>query len=264
MSIKFEILELNSDSLLTTAAHLDSVTAAYPNDCEENWKLKVWKQISDHINDDTFPCIFAKKVIDHKYLLTTFIENWESTADLNNFCSCLIEYIDTLKDKYGESKLCPPLMAIFKPKSDLSFHHYSNASWYILQYLHYRDESLWPKDIPSDPDDPLWTFCFNSYQIFINITSPILGKHRSRVLSDALVFTIQPRTNFDIVAGKDKPYGQKVRDKIRERWMKYDGFEDVSHLGMYGDEHNREWMQYFLYSESSPAPPRCPLNIKST
>ncbi|NTG51708.1 YqcI/YcgG family protein [Agrobacterium rhizogenes] len=263
MSIKFDLLELNSPSLLTSAAQIRDMKFESREDCGESWQLKSWEQISAHINDDTFPCIFAKKAMDQKYLLLTFIDGWETVAALDHFCSCVMEYVETLKEKYGTHTVCPPLMAIFKPNEKLvESHQYSNASWYILQYLHYNDNFSWPENIPADPDDPIWSFCFNGYQLFVNITSPVLGKHRSRVLSDSLVFTIQPRTNFDIVAGRDTPYGPKVRQKIRERWMEYDGIEGHLDYSMYGDEHNREWKQYFLYSDESPAPSRCPLNIK--
>ncbi|MBP1880277.1 YqcI/YcgG family protein [Agrobacterium rubi] len=196
--------------------------------------------------------------------MLTFIDGWQETKDLDLLCSHMTQYCDYIKSSHGAGEICPPLMVIFHPQRKMDeLYHYSNASWYILQYLHYRDKHAWPNEIPTDPDDPLWSFCFNGCQLFINITSPVLGKHRSRVLSNSLVFTIQPRTNFDIVAGRNTSFGLKVRQKIRERWMKYDGLDSADQLSMYGDEHNREWLQYFLYSDQHPSPSRCPLHIKS-
>jgi uncharacterized protein len=264
MSIKFDIFELKPETLLTSAKCLNQNGSTAFGDGEDDWRSLIWSQIRDHVNDESFPCIFARKVMAESYLLVTFVDGWETVEALDAFCACVVEYIETINEKYGIDKICPPLMAVFKPAETMdSLHQYSNASWYILQYLHYQDKFEWPEEIPADPDDPLWTFCFNKMEIFINITSPVLGKHKSRVLSDSLVFTIQPRTNFDIVAGKDKPFGLAVRNKIRERWMKYDGLESAHDLTMYGDQNNREWKQYFLYGGQLPTPARCPLNIKS-
>ncbi len=38
---------------------------------------------------------------------------------------------------------------------------YHESMWHVLQFLHVHYPEPWPEEIPTDPDDNEWEFCFN-------------------------------------------------------------------------------------------------------
>jgi len=119
--------------------------------------------------------------------------------------------------------------------------------WEQLRILHENDPAAWPSDVPTDPNDSQWTFCFNEEQLFFNMSCPKQLKLKSRNLGRHITFVVNPRKNFDAIASLNSKKGIMVRQTIRNRVKNYnDGFVP-SELGFFGDEKNLEWMQYQLH-----------------
>ena len=115
--------------------------------------------------------------------------------------------------------------------------------------------------MPSDPEDQLWSFVFSGLPLFVNISTPCHHKRKSRNFGAQLTFIINPRQNFDVVAGNTSS-GNEVRNHIRRRISKYDEAPVCKYLGMYGTEGNSEWRQYAVADDNdSTHIHKCPLNL---
>ena len=152
-------------------------------------------------------------------------------------------------------------IGIAKP-IDMDVKTYHDQAWNVLQYLHDHDPKPWPTAIPTDPNDALWSFCFDGEPLFINISSPAHALRSSRNLGDGLALVIQPRVNFDHVAGLQSPGGEEIRQRIRQRMHAYDGQPHPTDLGTYGQSDNIEWKQYALNETNTPTQNTCPLKIQ--
>jgi FPC/CPF motif-containing protein YcgG len=138
---------------------------------------------------------------------------------------------------------------------------YHRQAWGVLQYLHHNDPHPWPPDLTTDPDDPLWSFCFAGVPLFINVSCPAHRRRQSRNLGPSLVLVLQPRHGFDGVGGAHVK-GDEVRKKIRALIEQFDGQPAAPELGTYSRTENREWWQYALLEGNGPRTDRCPLRIR--
>ena len=136
---------------------------------------------------------------------------------------------------------------------------YTNA-WNALEWIHIHDPERWPDEIPDDPDNPAWCFCFNGVQLFINMSSGEHKRLRNRNLCDFMTLVINPRENFDAVASLNTRQGRLLRENIRKRLEKYNNGFVPPELGFYGEESNKEWKQYQLEEEGMKRPDRCPFS----
>jgi len=73
---------------------------------------------------------------------------------------------------------------------------------------------------------------------------------------------MQPRTNFDLVAG-NTDRGHRVREQIRRRVESYESQPHSKDLGFFGSPENREWRQYAVREGEEPFPQSCPLKIRT-
>ncbi len=134
--------------------------------------------------------------------------------------------------------------------------------WTIVQKLHNLDPASWPPDIPTDPEDPGWTFCFDGTPLFIAGHGPSYRNRLSRNAQDGMFLVIQPRTNLEGITGRG-PKAEKVRQRIRRLLANYDRIPPSPELGVYGDGTSREWRQYWLPDGNEPVLRTCPLVIRS-
>jgi FPC/CPF motif-containing protein YcgG len=205
------------------------------------WAGPAFRQVIGALTDELFPCLFARRA---NYLQSgwlAFVDSVETEAGRELIRRAVIAYYGEL-DIHSRERTMTPLIVVVKPSDPaLSLPEYRAQAWGLFQYLHDHDPVPWPVDVPTDPDRGDWTFCFGGRQLFSNVSSPAHRLHRSRNLGDSLVFAMQPRTNFDQVAGNNEK-GRAVRAEIRRRVEHYDG-RPASHLGFYGTPENREWIQ---------------------
>lgn len=135
-------------------------------------------------------------------------------------------------------------------------------AWQRLQFLHDCDTHAWPEHVPENPHDNAWSFCFGGVELFVNISCPEHSRLRSRNLGKRVVFIINPRPHFDILASQRDPKGIKIREKIRNRVCNYNNGYVPPELGFYGDENSLEWKQYQLNEPSALNLAHCPLHIR--
>ena len=85
---------------------------------------------------------------------------------------------------------------------------------------------------------------------------------QSRNLGKQVTFVINPRENFDHVAGADSVSGIKIRERIRGRVKQFNDGLSPPTLGFYGDEDSLEWRQYQLEEPGGLYASVCPLKIR--
>ncbi len=150
-------------------------------------------------------------------------------------------------------------VAFFRPgPADRPIGAYERDFWEVLQYLRDWDPAAWPREIPTDSEDPHWEFAFAGEPVFVVCNTPAHRLRRSR-RSSGMLMTFQPRWVFEGLEG-DSPRGRRARDVIRERLLSYDDVPPHAELGNYGAPGNREWAQYFLPDDAEAVPARCPLH----
>jgi len=225
-----------------------------------------------------FPCYFGVESERNGDALYTFVPSPTDPAALLRFRDVLVEYLDVFRD---HAERCS-LVTFFEPDPRLATEaDYHERLWHVLQFLHVHDPEPWPEEIPTDPDDPYWEFCFGGEPIFPTTRAPFYADgdgdaggdtdadadadpvRASRYCPVGLEVTFQPRAIFEGITG-DTEAGQHARDVIRDRLEAYDGACPHADLGDWGVEGDREWVQYMLSVDDDQFPDDCPLRISRT
>ncbi|WP_158056804.1 YqcI/YcgG family protein [Halorussus halophilus] len=208
-------------------------------------------------NDTPFPCYFGVESEREGLGLYTFCESMTDKDALLALGETLGEYLDTYQDHSERA----PLTVFFRPPEEqLTESEYHESMWHVLQFLHVHDPSPWPEEIPTDPDDEHWEFCFGGTPMFPTCRAPFYEDRKSRYCPVGLEITFQPRDVFDgVTADTDK--GQRAREIIQGRLESYDGVCPHADLGDWGVEGDREWKQYLFSEDESQAPETCPIRV---
>ena len=127
--------------------------------------------------------------------------------------------------------------------------------WEQLSKLASVDEMDWADDIPRDPDDPLWEFCFHGEKYFMYCATPSHQARKSRHFK-TMVLAITPRWVLMEFNKKDS-FAQNIKSQIRKRISEYDTIDIHPDLNTYGTEENFEWRQYFLRDDDTTIT-KCP------
>lgn len=227
---------------------------------DRSWKKEALKSFSERMNDEGFPCLFSKKAWNSESIRFLFCEKQDTCDRFGDFLSGLIEYTNFVKETKIEKRLFSPLVVFFSEDfyRDVRQH---TIGWEALNWVHRHDPDTWLPEIPSDPDDPDWCFCFNSVQLFINMSVKDHEILRNRNLGRFLTLVINPRENFDFVASSSTKSGRLIRERIRSRISIYNGGVVPKELGFYGEKDNTEWQQYQLSEDGLEKPSRCPFNM---
>lgn len=208
----------------------------------------------DTHNGEPFPCYFGIEVERAGDTLYTFVPSMTDADALLAFAETLLEYLDTYEE-YAERA---PLTVFFAPADEpLSEADYHERLWNVLEFLHIHDPEPWPDEIPTDPDDDRWEFCFGGVPMFPTCRAPFYETRRSRYCPVGLEITFQPRGLFDGLTA-DTDAGQAARDVIQDRIGDYDDEPPHHHLGDWGVPGDREWRQYLFADDPEAAPETCP------
>ncbi len=225
-----------------------------------DWRVVAYRELSVRLEREHFPCPFAQKSYQRGSQWFGFIESLEP-KHLEHLRMALLDYLHVLHGATGKHRVIMPFAVLVHPEaSPPTLAEAHRRSWAALQYLADHDVSDWPSDVPSDPENYLWSFCFGGEQLFVNFSSPAHRERQSRNLGSSVAFIINPRKNFDVVAG-NTPEGDAVRRRVRARIELYDGCVHAKELGTYGQPGNREWRQYAAPEAEAPLPPTCPLRL---
>ncbi|MFC0140921.1 YqcI/YcgG family protein [Erwinia mallotivora] len=224
----------------------------------KGWRLDGFSDIADKLEDRHFPCLFARHAWKSESLLFGFISRQQASSEMLSVMNLFIRRTQTLPE---EQRLYSPLILIFEQNEFSSLDEAHRFAWQQLQMLHDHDARPWPEHIPTSPDESAWSFCFGGTELFINISCPGHARLRSRNLGERVVFVINPRPHFDILASHRDPKGIKIREKIRARVSDYNQGYVPGELGFYGDDGSLEWKQYQLNEPGSASFSGCPLHI---
>lgn len=223
-----------------------------------DWPVDAFRDIAARLNDKEFPCLFARHAWKSETLLFGLVSEDDTTADLVTVMQSLVTRTHQLPE---EERLYSPLLLIFQRHDLNSLEEAQRFGWEQLQRLNDNDTQDWPSHIPHSPEDSAWSFCFGGTEFFFNVSSPGHSQLRSRNLGKRVVFIVNPRAHFDILASQKDPKGIKIREKIRTRVCNYNNGYVPSELGFYGDTGSLEWKQYQLGEPGALNPSQCPLRI---
>jgi uncharacterized protein len=230
-------------------------------DCDDGVTLTAWQRdvfasfretIADA--DAPFPCFFARRALVVDTMRLTFLEDPSDDRSLHQFAAALGDYASICRE------LTPytAFVAFFAPERESrDLETSGEVFWRVLQWLHDHDPVAWPQEIPTDPDEQLWEFCFAGEPFFVLGSTPAYATRRSRV-SDTLAISFQPRFMFDKLIAEPSKL-TKARAVIRRRVHRLDGIEVHPMINMYHEHGNREWRQYFVPDDNRPIEGRCPL-----
>lgn len=117
--------------------------------------------------------------------------------------------------------------------------------WGLLAALHRHDPAPWPVDVPADPRDPAWQWCFAGEPWFTFMCSPAYRARRSRNVGPCLAVVFQTRRVFDGLSGSSVA-GQAAKARVRARLLAYDAVPPHPHLGDGASSTTHKWRQYAL------------------
>ncbi|MFB9809336.1 YqcI/YcgG family protein [Haladaptatus pallidirubidus] len=192
------------------------------------------------MRDTHYPCHFAVNAERNDSARYLFAGDVRDRDALFKVREGLRQYLE----RYQSIAKRTTLVIFFKPPpGDQSEQEYRSQFWGVLEFLNAQDPEPWPSDIPANPNDSEWEFCFSGEPMFIVGRAPFYTERKSRYTRYGLEITIQPRGTLDDISG-DTMKGQHARSLIRDRLKDYDDIAPHPDIGDYGDPNTREWKQY--------------------
>ncbi|WP_102027813.1 YqcI/YcgG family protein [Salirhabdus sp. Marseille-P4669] len=216
----------------------------------DHWKRKNLDEFEAKMTDKErpFPCIPATIGFSLNHLRYAFVGNPLEQSTIANFAALLKKYTEDSR-KYG--KYTSLIVFYHLPeemKTTYTVEEYEQLFWEQLRALSAVDEKDWPDDIPTNPHDPIWEFCFHGERYFMYCATPAHGNRQSRHFFTMLL-AITPR--WVLQAFTKTSHMDKMKARVRERLSKYDKISIHPDLNSYGAEDNFEWRQYFLRDDHS-------------
>ncbi|AXO88376.1 YqcI/YcgG family protein [Pseudomonas parafulva] len=224
---------------------------------KQHWTYTTLQHFKAILANPGFPCLFGRKAVAAG---TCHILFARAEDPANDIARGLADYVQTITPIPLKQRIGCPLLVFLETREHGTLAEQQALAWKILQQVHARDPHPWPQDVPRDPHDTQWSFCFASMPLFINMSFPAHRQMKSRNLGHSIVFVINPRESFDEVASATTQSGQRIRARIRERVARYNDGRVPQSLGFFGEPDNYEWTQYQLQETGSLNPARCPFN----
>lgn len=225
------------------------------------WLADHWRTFRDALTGEhegaPFPCHFGSQSVQAGEPLYAAVPSLGEKDALLAFRDALLDYLDVYQDHGSRTSF----VAFFAPDENATTEaDYHERLWHLLQFRHVHDPEPWPEDIPTDPDNPRWEFCFGGEPMFPTCRAPFYDTYHSRFSPVGLEITFQPRSLFDGITA-DTEAGQHAREVIQERLVEYDGVAPHPHLGDWGVDGDREWHQYLFREDDTQAPDDCPITV---
>ena len=219
------------------------------------WLQEAYETYRDVILDPAFPCYFGTKAEERDRMRFCCVRDGEQD-----------HLPDVLRAFLAHSREHPRhrsvLIVFYEPDGRPRTLAEDEARfWELLRWLHERDREPWPDDVPTDPSDPHWEYCFAGEAMFVFPCSPAYRSRRSRRMGPYYMVCFQPRRVFYGVES-GSPAGQRARERIWARVRDWDAVEphpELEHMA-YGDPEMREWKQYVLPDDNTPLRGRCPFH----
>lgn len=227
-----------------------------PRDQLQEWEKraidKFFAKMSD--KEKPFPCIPATIGFSTNQLRYGFVGDPRKTSTIKELANVLKSYTEVSRVIGNYTSL---IVFYETPESmkDDTVAEFEQLFWKHLSGLNALDEFDWPEDIPIDPHDPIWEFCFNDEKYFMYCATPAHENRKSRHF-DFMMLAITPRWVLQEF-NKSPGYARRIKAQVRERLAKYDSISMHPDLNTYGAEDNFEWRQYFLRDDDTSLS-KCP------
>ena len=221
------------------------------------WKKQRYLEFRKTMRETRYPCHFAvqaERADSARYLFAGDARDRDALLKVREGLRQYLERYQSIAER-------TTLVIFFEPTTeDQSGQGYRDRFWGVLEFLNRRDPEPWPSDVPEDPDDPEWEFCFSGEPMFIVGRAPFYTDRKSRYTPYGLEITIQPRRILDDISG-DTMEGQHARSVIRDRLEDYDDIVPHPEIGDYSDPDTREWKQYLLPASNEESLGEFPFEI---
>ncbi|WP_342551394.1 YqcI/YcgG family protein [Paenibacillus sp. FSL R7-0652] len=220
----------------------------------ELWQRDAYRLFSAKMSDREarFPCIPATQAYALGHLRYGFIFQSGNASPAEQLSKVVSEY-GAVSRTFGNYS---SLVIFFEQDQEMKdVLTYEQSFWNLLSELRSLDPEAWPEDIPEDPENPLWEFCYNDERYFVYCGTPAHISRQSRHFP-YFMLAMTPRWVLDL--WNEQPQrASAVAPRIRARLAAYDTVPAHPELKQYGSEGNLEYKQYFLRDDDT-APTKCP------
>ncbi|WNF25178.1 YqcI/YcgG family protein [Mesobacillus jeotgali] len=220
------------------------------------WEKQALKKFFLKMSDKEkpFPCIPATIGFSTNQLRYGFVGNPRRDTTIKELASLLTTYTEQSREFGNYTSL---IIFYETPESmkNAPVEEYEQIFWEHLSGLTALDAFEWPNDIPQDPHDPVWEFCFNGEKYFMYCATPAHKNRKSRHF-DVMMLAITPRWVLQEF-NKSQSYAKRIKSQVRKRLAKYDSISIHPDLNTYGAQDNFEWRQYFLRDDDTSLS-KCP------
>lgn len=221
-------------------------------DWEKHALDSFFAKISD--KEKPFPCIPATIGFSMNQLKYGFIGSPRRDTTIKELASLLTSYTEQSRE-FGNFTSLIIFYETPETMKNATVEEYEQIFWEHLSGLTALDDFDWPEDIPQDPHDPIWEFCFNGEKYFMYCATPAHKNRKSRHF-DVMMLAITPRWVLQEF-NKSQGYAQRIKAQVRKRLANYDRISIHPDLNTYGAEDNFEWRQYFLRDDDTSLS-KCP------
>lgn len=227
-----------------------------PRDQLQEWEKraidKFFAKMSDR--EKPFPCIPATIGFSTNQLRYGFVGDPRKPSTIKELADLLEIYTEESR-KIGNYTSLIFLYETPESMKDDTVEDFELLFWKHLSGLSTLDKFTWPEDIPADPHDPIWEFCFNGEKYFMYCATPAHENRKSRHF-DVMMLAITPRWVLQEF-NKSPGYAKRIKTQVRARLAKFDSISIHPDLNTYGAEDNFEWRQYFLRDDDTSLS-KCP------
>lgn len=223
---------------------------------QEDFLKKFELKMSDVENP--FPCIPAKIGFATNQLRYGFVGNPREESSLLKLAQILKTYTEESIHIGNYTSL---IVFYQLPKDMMETYNvkdYEYLFWKQLAQLASVDGIKWPEEIPMEPHDSRWEYCFHGERYFMYCATPAHQNRQSRYFV-TLMLAITPRWVLETFNKMEKQ-ASKIKKSIRERINNYDVVSVHPDLNSYGDVDNYEWKQYFLRDDNTTLS-KCPFRL---
>lgn len=239
---------------------MTKITSLYTANSSGMHSLKDWQQIAfDSFQtkmtnkEKPFPCVPATIGFAKNQLCYGFADDPRDPASIQQTAAMLKEF-SVHSREFGSYT---SLIIFYNTWDELSVEEYEQHFWEQLTGLSEMDNAEWPNEIPKDPHDPLWEFCFHGEKYFVYCATPAHKNRQSRHF-DTMMLAITPRWVLQEFMKKET-LASRLKNQIRKRLQKYDAVSIHPDLNSYGADDNFEWKQYFLRDDATTIS-KCPFH----
>lgn len=221
------------------------------------WERKALEKFEEKMTDKErpFPCIPATIGFSTNQLRYGFVGDPRMHSSIQELAELLKTFTNESKGFGNYTSLIVFFQIPTEVKETYTVEQYERMFWQQLGGLSAIDGMEWPKNIPTDPHNPVWEFCFHGEKYFMFCATPAHKNRKSRHF-DTMLLAITPRWVLQEF-GKNKAFAKNIKNMVRKRLAKYDSIPIHPDLNSYGLNDNFEWRQYFLRDDDTSLS-KCP------